>query len=545
MANPIGKVIEKEGLSAAHSLYRSAIQGLSDILDSGTTKDLRAGIKKVVAEFKVHGITKDIVTQDATDFGTRKIELPVAAATAPAKVFKQTAKHVQGGKSEGAVLADYHKSLTLFDKMSMKEDANPEVIADEIDLMSRKYGKTPQQMENDLMALKQRGEKVGASVYTPATKADELRSSAISSGVPEATANRFTYEEGKYERYAMNMGTEAGEPAKTRSYRVGIKLTKEERAAMGKSKMWERTAAEVPVGPSKEVGAPEVYYVFAKTPEDASKELAKVMSEVHADMGAKGKGAKVADPKLAIPKKEKVVKPESSPIEDTPKPKQEPTIQAKEPVPDNKVAEVDGEALQKELDGIPDTPVNTAKEQALTPEAVRVKLEGNGKDAGFIGGKNATDISPEEVVVPKEPLSLDDIRVSDGFTPQYKNGAGRKISAGVLSAGAVTGGALMMSKPDVTGSSTSPAGTEAPPTAKDESKKRLGDIVTGSTEPTPKPAEAVAESDVVDTVETKGGDYNVYKKDSAMAQSFRDAYTVAKKSGAKVFNWNGLKYKVA
>jgi hypothetical protein len=529
MANPIGKVIEKEGLSAAHSLYRSAIQGLSDILDSGTTKDLRAGIKKVVAEFKAHGITKDIVTQDATDFGTRKIELPVAAA-APAKVFKQTAKHVQGGKSEGAILADYHKSLTLFDKMSTAEDANPEVIADEIDLMSRKYGKTPQQMENDLMALKQRGEKVGASVYTPASKADELRSSAISSGVPEATANRFTYEEGKYERYAMNMGTEAGNPAKTRSYRVGIKLTKEERAAMGKSKMWERTAAEEPVGTSKEVGAPEVYYVFAKTPEDASKELAKVMSEVHADMGAKGKGAKVADPKLAIPKKEKEVKPESTPIEETPK----------KPVPDTKVAEVDGDTLQKELDGIPDTPVNPAKEQDLSPEAVRAKLEGNGKDAGFIGGKNATDLSPEEVVVPKELLP-DDMGVSDGFTPQYKNGAGRKIAAGVLGAGAVTGGALMMSKPDVTESSTSPAGTEAPPTAKDESKRRLGDVVTGSTEPTPKPAEA----DVVDTVKTKGGDYNVYKKDSAMAQSFRDAYKAAKGSGAKVFNWNGLKYKVA
>lgn len=46
----------------------------------------------------------------------------------------------------------------------------------------------------------------------------------------------------------------------------------------------------------------------------------------------------------------------------------------------------------------------------------------------------------------------------------------------------------------------------------------------------------------VKTVKTKGGDYKVYKKDSAKAKSFRSAYAEAKKAGKKVFTWNGKRY---
>lgn len=527
MANPVGKLIEKEVGSAAHSLYRSAIQSLSDILDNGKPKDLKAAISKVVKEFKAQGVTRDIVITDASDFGIREITLPTKVA--PIKpVFQQTAVHVRGGKSEGAKATDYHKSLMMFDKLSNKPDANPEAIADEIDLMSKKYGKEPERMMKDLLALKQRGEKVGASIYTKSERADTFRAAAVEKGVPESTANRFQYEEGKYETHALNQGTESGDPAKTRSYRVGIKLTAEERKAMGASKMWERTSADLPVGPSKDVGAPEVYYVFAKTPEEATADLAKVMREIHSDMGSKGKGAKVADPKLAIKKKE-VVEPEVKPEPESPSIEETPE---KSIEPENTPVALD----EPDEVGIDDS-------MDLSPEAVRAKLEGNGKDAGFIGGKNAIDLSPEEVIVPSKVLP-DDMGEPEGFVPEYKGGLKRKLAAGVLGAGALTGGALMMAKkegatpPDtVTGSSAAEAqpqgGRETDQEAAvDESKRRLSAVIEGN-------------PDVVKTVKTKGGDYNVYRKDSAMAQSFRDAYAKAKAGKAKVFKWNGNNYKVA
>ena len=49
----------------------------------------------------------------------------------------------------------------------------------------------------------------------------------------------------------------------------------------------------------------------------------------------------------------------------------------------------------------------------------------------------------------------------------------------------------------------------------------------------------------VKTVKTKGGDYGVYAKKSRTAQSFRDAFRDARKSGAKIFEWKGKKYSSA
>lgn len=64
--------------------------------------------------------------------------------------------------------------------------------------------------------------------------------------------------------------------------------------------------------------------------------------------------------------------------------------------------------------------------------------------------------------------------------------------------------------------------------------------------PTPKrkPSSSSSKSSEkpVKIVKTKGGDYNVYKKSSKKAQSFRSAFANARKAGKKTFTWNGKKY---
>lgn len=46
----------------------------------------------------------------------------------------------------------------------------------------------------------------------------------------------------------------------------------------------------------------------------------------------------------------------------------------------------------------------------------------------------------------------------------------------------------------------------------------------------------------VRTVKTKGGDYPIYKTKSKTAQSFRDAFSSARKTGNDIFEWQGRKY---
>jgi hypothetical protein len=70
---------------------------------------------------------------------------------------------------------------------------------------------------------------------------------------------------------------------------------------------------------------------------------------------------------------------------------------------------------------------------------------------------------------------------------------------------------------------------------------------TGRTAPTPTPPAASrpapkADDKPVKTVQTGGGAYPVYKKNSAKAASFRDAFASARKDGKKEFEWNGRKY---
>ena len=59
------------------------------------------------------------------------------------------------------------------------------------------------------------------------------------------------------------------------------------------------------------------------------------------------------------------------------------------------------------------------------------------------------------------------------------------------------------------------------------------------------PPASTASSNIVRTVKTKGGDYNVYRKDSDEAKSFRSEFARNRRAGAAEFTWQGRKYSTA
>lgn len=68
------------------------------------------------------------------------------------------------------------------------------------------------------------------------------------------------------------------------------------------------------------------------------------------------------------------------------------------------------------------------------------------------------------------------------------------------------------------------------------------DAAPGKTNPNPRMRAQSLTRDKTGSVQTKGGTYNVYKKDSSAAKSFRSAFSDARKAGKKTFTWNGKKY---
>jgi len=58
----------------------------------------------------------------------------------------------------------------------------------------------------------------------------------------------------------------------------------------------------------------------------------------------------------------------------------------------------------------------------------------------------------------------------------------------------------------------------------------------------PKSVQSSRKRDVTGKVETKGGTYKVFKKDSTAAKDFRSAFSRAKKQGYKTFTYKGQKY---
>lgn len=81
---------------------------------------------------------------------------------------------------------------------------------------------------------------------------------------------------------------------------------------------------------------------------------------------------------------------------------------------------------------------------------------------------------------------------------------------------------------------------------KERNKGRASVLGTPAPKPAPsKPAAKPAPSKpagAVKTVSTKGGNYPVYKKDSAEAKSFGAAFNEAREKGLKVFPWQGRSY---
>ena len=61
-------------------------------------------------------------------------------------------------------------------------------------------------------------------------------------------------------------------------------------------------------------------------------------------------------------------------------------------------------------------------------------------------------------------------------------------------------------------------------------------------DPTPKGVASSRKKDVTGKVETKGGTYKVFKKDSEAAKDFRAAFARAKKQGYKTFTYKGQRF---
>ena len=61
-------------------------------------------------------------------------------------------------------------------------------------------------------------------------------------------------------------------------------------------------------------------------------------------------------------------------------------------------------------------------------------------------------------------------------------------------------------------------------------------------DPTPRGVASSRKKDVTGKVETKGGTYKVFKKDSEAAKDFRAAFARAKKQGYKTFTYKGQRF---
>lgn len=152
---------------------------------------------------------------------------------------------------------------------------------------------------------------------------------------------------------------------------------------------------------------------------------------------------------------------------------------------------------------------------------------------------SSSTMSPSRTRAKKPTLTKAEIDKSmkafEAMTPEMpaKSSSRKMPSVRATAARSSVSGNRMSPKPTAKKRTTTPTGVTKP-----KSVKR-------GTARTPDSERAVK------TVKTKGGDYKVYKKDSAQAKSFRKAYADAvakrkelgKKAGTYIFDWNGKKYK--
>jgi hypothetical protein len=83
---------------------------------------------------------------------------------------------------------------------------------------------------------------------------------------------------------------------------------------------------------------------------------------------------------------------------------------------------------------------------------------------------------------------------------------------------------------------------KAKPKVEDKSTQKKSSVSGKTASYTNTNRRAQASSKETGGVKTKAGNYPVYKKNSGAAKSFRTAFADAKKSGMKVFTWEGKKY---
>ena len=502
LAHNIGDMLAKLATKLGRKLTTKEVLTLdkkvvSSLLSQKTTAEEAAKLlgKKKLSATEAKGFSKP----DVAPVSTAK---PKAKRTPTPKAVR--AKKA-GGRSEGEMESLYRKKLSVLQRLSDNINTDPDKLFAESEYLKKTFGKTEKELLSDMQSYAKSGETFGLFQYTSAKDASKVRQSAINSGMSRDNAGRLIIEEGKYENEALNMGTKAGDPAKTRSVRVGITLTPKEKAAMGTV----RFAPDELKGKVTETGAGAgKYWVFAKTADEAVADMNKFMSSLHANMakGAK-RGAKGTKKVAEKPQNTALVKRAATETEAPVK-----TVKG------DRVLTPQTTAMAKRGESRMEAPVKTVKgDRVLTPQTTAVTKRGRG----------------DLVEVPYEDVS------------KAKTGMGRKLAAG---AAVATGLGIAASQNGQQG-----ARTRAELQNKNASKGSVkslenaaasGEVDAEAAAPSVTIPEAQFKRDVVDYVHTKGGDYPIFRKNSDSAMTWRNTYATAKKNGESTFTFNGLKYKV-
>lgn len=198
-------------------------------------------------------------------------------------------------------------------------------------------------------------------------------------------------------------------------------------------------------------------------------------------------------------------------------------------------------------------PAKNVSRKPVTPAQVAERLEAKGKTTGYLRGKESFPQSKPKAK--PEPKGVKEGEYRPTITPMKSKpttplptkvmgshpGLKRKVAAAAVVGGAGIGIAKQEKE------RREAILSEGKPTI--ENQAASGQLDTkGKEAETPQTSVKVSpqqiEKDTVSFVETKGGSYPVFKKDSSSASLWREAYATAKESGDNVFEFNGLKYKV-
>jgi hypothetical protein len=494
LAHNIGDMLAKLAIKLGRKLTAKEVLTLdkkvvSSLLSQKTTAEEAAKLlgKKKLSATEVKGFLKPAVSPAAK----------VTPKTKRTPTPKSVRAKKSGGRSKGELEALYRKKLSVFQRLNDNVNTDPDKLFAEAEYLKKTFGKTEKELLSDMQEYGKSGETFGLFQYTSTKDASKVRQSAINSGMSRDNAGRLIIEEGKYENEALNMGTKAGDPAKTRSIRVGITLTPQEKAAMGTV----RFSPDELKGKVTETGAGAgKYWVFAKTADEAVADMNKFMSSLHANMAKGTKRATKGTKNVSeSPQTTALVKREAT--------ETEAPVQT---VKGNRVLTPQTTALAKRGETRMEAPVQTVKgDRVLTPQTTALTRRGGRVEA------------------------------------PSKTGTGRKLATGAaVAAGLGIAASRNGQQGDRTqveplNKKTSVGSTESP-----ENAAASGEIDAEAATPSVTIPEAQFKKDVVDYVHTKGGDYPIFRRNSDSAMTWRNTYATAKKNGESTFTFNGLKYKV-